>query len=628
MDLYEQIVDRFNIGFITNFNKTDQNIQLFDACSCGSEYLLKRALLNQPDEWNISFAHAIRYNKKQMINYIVENHGDHLYDYNYAMYFAAENNNQQQLSEMLKMGAYDVNTALIFAAKNGHTSMVDHLIRNLGATNHFNALLYAIANGRSNVVQYFMRNYSYCKKQYDWMLNYAIMNGQNRWYHDNETKGNNSYSNYFVHACKGNNLYIVNSLINKKFSVNVVNKAAIGAAFNGHFELVKKLLSMGANDYNAIMVASIQDMSTEINEIIILMIRKGANDWDTAFAFAAYRNSVKNMEFFIFKGCTKNGLKKGCEMAAFNGNLQVLKWIMDRKEMRKARSNHIYYAILFYAVRNNHQNIVNYVLDYIDRTNIDMLVIAHYVALKRIFYMINYLIKHKLCTLVDFMDYAVKHDDLFMIRFITKKGFNDWNEGLRMSAKYGNNRCVKYFVGLGADDYEGAMISAYCFCNHLCAQYIEEKRIKKEMIDRFTTNIGYSIKNVINDIFEIFHLEFEEHFMVDTPDYLHDFNKEIVELYELVTENGGLNTELLMKTFLKLNYCFKKRNVRFQKILDNMKQLIKEWTLLKMECSICLQNILYNEEHFETKCKHVYHLKCIARWLRENSSCPMCRARI
>ena len=44
-----------------------------------------------------------------------------------------------------------------------------------------------------------------------------------------------------------------------------------------------------------------------------------------------------------------------------------------------------------------------------------------------------------------------------------------------------------------------------------------------------------------------------------------------------------------------------------------------------MECSICLDAITSDTGKVEMSCSHPYHLKCIAKWLTSNTSCPMCR---
>ena len=42
-----------------------------------------------------------------------------------------------------------------------------------------------------------------------------------------------------------------------------------------------------------------------------------------------------------------------------------------------------------------------------------------------------------------------------------------------------------------------------------------------------------------------------------------------------------------------------------------------------MVCSICLDQI--DDKTTELTCGHVYHTKCIEKWLDENNTCPYCR---
>jgi len=43
------------------------------------------------------------------------------------------------------------------------------------------------------------------------------------------------------------------------------------------------------------------------------------------------------------------------------------------------------------------------------------------------------------------------------------------------------------------------------------------------------------------------------------------------------------------------------------------------------DCSICLENII-NEEHKKiTTCNHIFHEECMAIWILQNNSCPLCR---
>ena len=45
------------------------------------------------------------------------------------------------------------------------------------------------------------------------------------------------------------------------------------------------------------------------------------------------------------------------------------------------------------------------------------------------------------------------------------------------------------------------------------------------------------------------------------------------------------------------------------------------------DCPICLES-LKDEDNYVSKCKHVFHNKCIDAWLDGNVSCPKCRRHV
>jgi len=44
-----------------------------------------------------------------------------------------------------------------------------------------------------------------------------------------------------------------------------------------------------------------------------------------------------------------------------------------------------------------------------------------------------------------------------------------------------------------------------------------------------------------------------------------------------------------------------------------------------MECSICLEEVIYNENFSITPCKHIFCFNCITISLKNNKNCPCCR---
>lgn len=44
------------------------------------------------------------------------------------------------------------------------------------------------------------------------------------------------------------------------------------------------------------------------------------------------------------------------------------------------------------------------------------------------------------------------------------------------------------------------------------------------------------------------------------------------------------------------------------------------------KCSICLYKF-NNKSIMKLNCDHIYHKKCIKKWLKKNNSCPLCRSK-
>jgi len=61
-------------------------------------------------------------------------------------------------------------------------------------------------------------------------------------------------------------------------------------------------------------------------------------------------------------------------------------------------------------------------------------------------------------------------------------------------------------------------------------------------------------------------------------------------------------------------------------IIGKPKQIHKDDILLQQECSICLTNYKIKEyKRILPKCNHCFHKKCIDKWLKKKSFCPICK---
>jgi hypothetical protein len=48
----------------------------------------------------------------------------------------------------------------------------------------------------------------------------------------------------------------------------------------------------------------------------------------------------------------------------------------------------------------------------------------------------------------------------------------------------------------------------------------------------------------------------------------------------------------------------------------------------EVNCSICLENFKLNDNVIKLPCKHEFHPECLNGWLKNKSTCPMCRCEI
>lgn len=73
-----------------------------------------------------------------------------------------------------------------------------------------------------------------------------------------------------------------------------------------------------------------------------------------------------------------------------------------------------------------------------------------------------------------------------------------------------------------------------------------------------------------------------------------------------------------------LNY-FKSCKEIDQKVSKSQK-IKKDDNLLNEQCFICMDNYKVHElKRILPKCSHSFHKKCVDKWLKKRSSCPVCR---
>ena len=86
--------------------------------------------------------------------------------------------------------------------------------------------------------------------------------------------------------------------------------------------------------------------------------------------------------------------------------------------------------------------------------------------------------------------------------------------------------------------------------------------------------------------------------------------------------NYGNNEE-----YMNENELFKEKKKQFILELDEFQfKHLKKYSALKEEkCPICLQKYKGADMIKEFPCKHIFHKKCIFKWLDKSNVCPLCK---
>ena len=86
--------------------------------------------------------------------------------------------------------------------------------------------------------------------------------------------------------------------------------------------------------------------------------------------------------------------------------------------------------------------------------------------------------------------------------------------------------------------------------------------------------------------------------------------------------NYGNNEE-----YMNENELFKEKKKQFILELDEFQfKHLKKYSALKEEkCPICLQKYKGADMIKEFPCKHIFHKKCIFKWLNKSNVCPLCK---
>ena len=163
----------------------------------------------------------------------------------------------------------------------------------------------------------------------------------------------------FFEACKYGNATIVESLFDKKY----INRGVRFASANGHLEVVKYLVEMGANfrveDEEPVRFASFYDHL----EVVKYLVEKGADfrargNW--AILSASELGNLEIVKYLTEKGADFRAEDDyAVKMASANGHLEVVKYLVEKGADFRALDN---YAVR-YASFNGYFKVAKYLVE-------------------------------------------------------------------------------------------------------------------------------------------------------------------------------------------------------------------------------------------------------------------------
>jgi ankyrin repeat protein len=178
---------------------------------------------------------------------------------------------------------------------------------------------------------------------------------------------------------------------NKILNVGEPNHGMDVAAKNGHKDIVEIMIKKGANDFNRAMVQAAKNGHKDIVE---LMISKGANHFNSAMINAAKNGHKDIVELMISKGA--NDL----------------------------------HSAMFYAAEYGHKDIVELMISK-GENDFDLV-----------------------------MDVAASEGYKDIVELMISKGANNFNSAMNSAALKGHKDIVELMISKGANDFNGAMVKA------------------------------------------------------------------------------------------------------------------------------------------------------------------------
>jgi Ring finger domain len=109
------------------------------------------------------------------------------------------------------------------------------------------------------------------------------------------------------------------------------------------------------------------------------------------------------------------------------------------------------------------------------------------------------------------------------------------------------------------------------------------------------------------------------------------FEDSTLELEDLEEQMNDLENEIIRENcdgcgelILYLDKIRRKANITIPERFPPLR-VEEVYIDMPLSCTICLNDLKYQESAIRTACFHVYHTVCLYTWLQSHTSCPECR---